>query len=295
MFDDALPYIVNLYSSFQDTLNDPVYYDKYDYLNPTDLNSIACDFKFKEIRGNKSSYMLKISDINAYFRPSDDDYLAYFEISMNGYEDYSQTATAIASDIPLDRELYFDKVLDGQVLKFGFSTSDSGFKLINCEYFLDTYDKALYPNKSAMTESDLQDEIANMIFWLTRGSKLANYDYVGQSLWSVTSASKIDGPDGKTESAILLEQSSDFEAGKLYFWTTSDPASIGTTSLGSLDVEGTTWYFVFYDNASGDFNPGIAYSVADIRIYSSSLSINAINYIIDDFKNNSGDIVCNAY
>jgi hypothetical protein len=292
VFSDGLPYINNLFSNIKDTLSEPIYYDKYDYLNPETLNSISCRISPRESRGAKSSYSMKISDINLFLRPQNAEYLSDFIVGMEGFENYSLNKNAEASDIPLDRELFFDKELLGKVLRIAFTTNNSGFKMISLEYYLEVYDKATFPFKNKMTEADIQLNLASMDFWITRGCQEANYDYISKELITTTSSSKIDGADGKVDTGISIEQSIAFPSGKLYFFTKTNPATLGVTEIDNFEVNLETWYFVSYD---GSFLHGSSFSAFDIRIYDTVLSTDDLSYWLNDVKSNSADIVCNGY
>ena len=266
-----------------------------------------------------------MSDINIYLEPmqrSNQGENGYtekglrdaFEMDLELYADEKLEKVAHANDVPLDRELFFDRKIEGHVLQIAVATEASEFRLTRNEFYLTNYDRARWPSMPKMTEKDYQAESAKLNIWFTRHENklldfITSFDY--SSLYSGNYIN-VMGPDEYGASAFDLNGPTAFVLGDLNkvvtFWSTNNnPVVVDqgytTEVIGQKDIidetqTPITWYFlkttitgptalsIYTFQANGT-------SYFDMRFYTETVvDTNVITYIFDDVVENNANAVC---
>ncbi len=236
---DGLPYQIGLLDQWL---------DKEDDYGGTEIQSAV---RPKEHRGSTEHYMLEPMEEHAYFRPDSEDnknklgynefgYRDGFEVSIAAYLDGEQdTPNAITRDVPIDGDITYDRKVEAHRVQLEYRTTTSEWKLLQMRSYYIAKDKTAIPDLAVMTEHDQQEDISNMIFWVTRGDTQL-LDRISNSNVSGSITAAIDGPDGESGSAMnqaninIALSSSLSDDFTLIAWIRSDP----TTNIMSFSTGG---------------------------------------------------------
>jgi hypothetical protein len=326
----GLPYIYDTRKLTTSSAINEVWKDKVNPLEEGSGTEITTRVKLQEYIGSHESYFQQMSDINLFYEPmyrtrqNAEGYTAKglrdaFEVDLELYADEKLEKVAHADDVPIDRELFFDRIIKGHIMQLAFETSASEYRLVGSEVYLTNYDHAVWPSQPEMTEKDYQGETGSLVGWLSRNqnklldlftrdvygtssdyANIAGPDFLGGSSFQVNKAGGIDitkqiinatlwsdNPSGPTVSAANdLTVIGSFEAPE-------DPDTPGNPNT-------ITWYFLHikminFGNVTFNLTDGSKYF--DIRFYdvNDTLSSKSIQYQFDDVKENNANAICKSW
>ncbi|MAF44062.1 MAG: hypothetical protein CMI54_07870 [Parcubacteria group bacterium] len=337
---DGFPYIYNTRKINSDALVKESWKGR---LNPLDSESgieIVTRVRLQEYKGSHESYYQQMSDINLFYQPmriKNQGQTGYdakglrsaFEVDLELYADEKLEKVAHAHDVPVDRELFFDRKIKGNILQIAIETTTSEYRFTRSEVYLTNYDHARWPSQPQMTEKTYQFNADNDLgSWLTRSTNLLkdnNMVAYGDSSDYLASA----GPDNYNASAFTVINPSNLNLNlstllgfPLYFitiWSTNQngptfsqavPPTVDVVdSLEARinpddpnDLSTRTWYFlnIVSDSLSPissiEFIDGDSYF--DMRGFESNATINStetLQYIFDDVKENNANSICPSW
>lgn len=310
--------------------------------NPLDDNSgieIKTRVRLQEYKGSHESYFQQMSDINLFYQPmrrENQNAIGYdskglrsaFEVDLELYADEKLEKVAHAHDVPIDRELFFDRKVKGHVLQIAFETLASEYRFTRSEVYLTNYDHAVWPSQPQMTEKTYQFNVENLLrSWLTRSENLL-VDSNGLKYGTTDDYLPTGGADGYGNSAFtiinpsnLLYTFSGFLNGAIYhitMWCSNQngptfPQVVQptVTVVGSVeksidpDNPGAAtriWYFL---NIIADISNPISDieflngdSYFDVRFFELNNTVNdseTLNYMFNDIDENKGNAICPSW
>ncbi len=259
---------------------------------------------FPEDRGGFEHYFLEHKESHAYVRPYDEvvGLPAGIEFSVDVFTDGEPTnAAATTSDVPLDGDIGFDKLIEAHRLQMKFSANKSEHLIVGRQQYYVAKDRAAAPDKRVSTESDYEAEFALPLLWIwTIGGIPA--DRALEAALSLTVIGST-GPDGDTGSGISFTTAQTFPsltmtgAGELILWFKGTLAvTIGVTPI-TLTNQGTFsgWTLASSSGitASGDLvvTPTGTVELFDMRAFNTAISSGAQAYYFNDVSNNNGNVM----
>ena len=292
-----------------------VFKDKVNPLKEDSGTEITSRIRFPEMTGSHESFAQRMSDISLFFEPmyrKDQDQPGFgenglrdaFKVDLELYANEKLAKAAEAADVPLDRELFFDRFVEGRILQLAIEMKASQYRFTRMEAFLTNYDKARWidSNTRQMTERTKQDELSNFVQWYSRNCN-GLVDLVTNQGTPFEDYEIVAGADGYEDSGFRFNSPGftfEFLGGlapsTTYVWSTADTnphfnGMIPFEQVTSFDVNGTTWYLWKVSDNSGPYVLKAA-DYFDLRSLSGNVSQEAEDYYIDDIKNNNGNINC---
>ncbi|MCP4325336.1 MAG: PKD domain-containing protein [Alteromonadales bacterium] len=331
----GLPYIYDTRKLTTSSNLAEVWKDKVNPLNEGSGTEITTRVKLQEYVGSHESYFQQMSDINLFYEPmyrARQDAVGYtakglrdaFEVDLELYADEKLDKVAHADNVPIDRELFFDRIVKGHIMQIAFETASSEYRFTGSEVYLTNYDHAVWPSQPDMTEKDYQSESSDLQGWLTRNQfKLLDL-VTSESYGTSNDYDNVAGPDSLGGSAFQVNKLGDISFNKTVndatVWS-NDPAGPTITSssphelsvIGSFDTPEfpddktnpavVTWYFLHIKSTESGpqypfeftFIDGIKYF--DVRFYNvdATLSQKSIQYQFDDVKENNANAICKSW
>jgi hypothetical protein len=203
------------------------------------------------------------------------------------YKNDQLDTSASAVNIPMETELFFDKDVRGNPLQIAFETSDSQYRFIKAESYLEVYDKAKFPFKQGMSEFSNQKALFSTIYRIN-GARPVNRN----NGTIIGTASKVIGPDGRL-TALSFDEDITLQAGfTVIVSTSSTPVIRGedlveAVSFGSVVSGNVTYHFVTMVCEDGDVFDS-SNSLCDLRVFSTAVNQSVLAYFYEDIANNFG-------
>jgi len=306
----GLPYVDNPRKSYEGSAILDAWKDKIDPLLADSGISIRTRVKLQEFIGSHESFEQKMSDISLYFAPiykenqgkvgyNNDGLLASMITDIELYKNDTLDQSASAKNIPMKTELYFDRVVVGNILQLAFETTESEYRFTRAECFLTNYDKMRSPFQTPMSEKGYQDSLSNVTsLWISRGDNIINR-IGGKVIEGLTASSSI-GPDGNSGSAFTSSETvalpnAVISRAMLVTCNTDDPSAVfGNKVVLYAGPVGDGWY-AYYLNSDDviaylETVPGVIYF--DLRVLSNITTEELREYYINDIVQNSGNSTC---
>jgi len=261
--------------------------------------AIRTRVRLPEFTTSHESYQQQMSDLSLFFSPiykerqgttgyTEEGLRENSVIDIELYADDKINSKAKSVDIPMDVELFFDRDVRGNPLQVAFETSDSQYRFIKSEAFLERYDKAKFPFKNGMSDVDFQKELGNALFRLSR--RIGVDVITGEGL-PVTRSTGL-GPDGKT-SLWQLSDTITLQEGFVVVVSNQDDVILDEGTPVELTVLPVGSFFLSYGAiAEGNTVAEGSNRVFDLRVFSAPISVSAINYFISDITENFGNNTC---
>lgn len=327
---DGLPYTFDGRKIASSSLIFEVWKDRVNPLEDDSGTEITTRIRLAEYRGSHESYRQQMSDIYLYFQPmyrSDQGATGFtekglrdaFQIDLELYSDEKLENTAHADNVPLDRELFFDRKINGHIMQLAFETAASQFRFTRSEVYLTNYDQALWGTKPEMTEKTHQDRVGELIGWYSRGGFLFERISRTETPYTGTAFTVRLGPDNYTGSVFLLlgpDLDVTFRTFDMTYWSTDETAittdlASTSTTIGQVivpDPAPTTWFFVHIKLTAplADTvytligNLLVSPSYFDVRFHKSvetdpALTTDQLNYMFTDVTENQGNAICPSW
>ena len=271
--------------------------------------------RLPEYLAAKESYYQRMSDINVFIEPmyrANQGAVGYtakglrnaFALDLELYADEKLEKVAHADDVPIDRELFFDRQIVGRVLQIAFEMASSEFRLTKTEVYLINTDRSRYPSEPDMTERGHQTAALDVQTWYTRSERLLANHVNGNFFNSAVPFTAIIGPDGYGNSGFSLSDDtflfSSTVTSAITLWSdlATNPlknATIVPTIFDSFVRDGTTWYFWTSNSTGGgvldNLLPGQYF---DVKGYKNpvSLTTKQLQYQFDDVSENRANDIC---
>lgn len=291
-----------------------VFKDKVNPLVEGSGTEITTRVRLQEYIASHETYFIRMSDINLFFEPmyrirqgipgyTEKGLRDAFAVDLELYVDEKLDKVAHADDVPIYRELFFDRQIQGHVLQIAFETASSEYRLTKTEVYILPYDKAVYPSQPEMKEKTNQEAVSDLTRWYSR-AEILNKDLIdpGDVFNDNVPFTAITGADGYGQSGMELSDDTfeirevNTDAVSLWSDLATNPFKNATLTPTIFDsfVRGSTTWYLWVDNAVGgnanDFLlPGKYF---DIRGHKSALTNDQIQYVFDDVSENRGDAIC---
>lgn len=193
---------------------------------------IVCRIKLREFTSSEEADEILHQETHAYFRPQKESvgYRSGFQVSLVGYVNGSTTASETISDIPKTGDWHFTREITGRRIQLEIVTTTAQFRLIGTDSHCRSLDRINYATAGDNTSSestagsDAANQLAlasNLVYWYTRRNMRKNQVNLTDLTATLTSFSTQTGPDGKSDSAVLLS-ASQFDDNNLPFTSFGD-------------------------------------------------------------------------
>lgn len=330
LFDSltGIPFIFDTRKYGTSSLIKEVFKDK---VNPKVSGSgteITTRVRIGEYIGSHEHYYQKMSDINIYFDPMyrrNQGAIGYdekglrdeFIVGLELYADEKLEKVARAIKVPMDRELFFDRAIEGHILQIAFQTEASEYRMVRIESYLTNYDRARWTSKPQMTEKDFQDKASRLELWYTRSDTPTRDLIIGKEM-DTTGANIItvfNAPDDFFESSFNVLDANISVVSKakvMTYWTDVEDSIVLDTSFESetfdtfvVKTKGfpdVTWYYIKVKVIT--FQPVITWTLPkdtfyfDLRFYDEiilsveDLTDEELRYQFNDITENNGNVIC---
>lgn len=281
------------------------YLDKVDRLIEDSGEIIEGDIYPGEISGELSSFTVQDLETQLLFRPIDktrcdsDGYNATglrdeFQIDITTQQDGKPTNISEITDIPLNRPAVHKRQVKGNTFQSLIHFTSSEFKLMRIEQSCKVHDRSRsYDDASSgQTEDDFEREMISPVIWLSRSGLLLNK---ASGRIMTGSATAITGPDGRTDSAFRLSvalscQNSAISAGTIMLWHKAGYTISGITLIPITAGVSGLWQFSYYKGAISSNLSLPAGDLFEFRMFSSSITTEALDDYCDNVVNHSGDV-----
>jgi hypothetical protein len=226
-----------------------VYVDKGD-------TEIVLSFRIREDKGNPESEQLEFLASHVYLRPNTDAggtpaYRTGMSVSCRVYNDGAVAYTAQTLNIPIPGDISFDRKSQGPRIQLEYILSTSDVVILGIDRIYAARDRAGNQALSSRSTSELthQREYANQVMWLSRGRQ----PLLNRSIGNVAigaPAAYIEGPDGKTTSAMQFDGEAEPVVTPIYTPLTADmtiqfgfkfPATPETVPIVPETPDGSEW------------------------------------------------------
>jgi len=302
--DDGLPWIINTREGPSGSGMTTAWKDKIDTNVSGSGTEIPTKWKRLEDSGSERHLMIEYSEGWLHLRPVDaanrgasgygtTGLRSGMQIDVSLYADgVEASAQSSASDVSVDREILFPKKVRAEEgLQLYAQTDMSEFRVTSVELKYIVKDKPRIPYKGNQTEGGYQLLFAAPSHRITRGANLFLDVATGDTLAGAGTATT--GPDGKTNSAITITTTVEFDndavaAGTFLIWHKTGYTVAGIT-LTQVSTSGT-WILSKATGALPASIELVAGDVFDVCVYSTVLTAAAIadyssNVINEEGKN----------
>lgn len=190
-------------------------FDKFDP-EQRDGTEIPWSIKFKEHKASRESFRIKHLISHFYFRPSNSIALGFDRnvIAVSAAIDGSNTPTVTVAGIPIQNEIAFDNVAEGNRIQLTLSGTASGLILVEHDTDYTEINTRALPARRQVSWQNYQGNLANVLFWMARSNESITLDkatcleplefpagYVPTS-----GLSEIKGPDEGLKTALFFNQ-----------------------------------------------------------------------------------------
>jgi len=265
---------------------------------------ILPEAQFPEDRGGFEHYFLEHKESHVYARPYDElvGYPSGLELSLSIFEDGEQTdASATASNIPLDGDISYDKIVEAHRLMMVVSANKSQHVIVGRQQYYVAKDRAAGPDDRIMTESDYEEEFALPLLWFWMKEGTEQERATGATLTLTVTA--VAGIDGGSESGASFTTAQNFGSvgigglGEFMFWykgtiaVTLGGAPIAITDHGTY----SGWTLGYSTNITGTgdvvLTPTGTGIISDMRVFGTAITSGARSYYYNDVSTNGGGVV----
>jgi PKD repeat protein len=261
--------------------------------------------KRPEDRGEQEHYFLNDVETHIYMSPDDESnrdasgfdsngYPNDTQITLKAYEDSNVTeAKATALDANRVNEVIFQQDVYANRVQYEVSVNRPEVIFREILHYYRVIDEISDPDSLKQTEGTYDEELAtSLLVWLSRNPVALKNLITGATLTGA--ASKITGPDSKSESAITISSQVDLENaavsdGTLIIWHKTG-YTISGVSLTQYNTIGS-WIM---STATGAFAANLilgAGDVFDVRLFTDERSAAELLYYYNDINDNSGNNV----
>lgn len=175
-------------------------------------------FKPKEHRGKKEDDLINHLESHLRLRPQDEanqgregydsqGFRNAQEITVQAFEEGSETEVTRTRDIPSRADIAFDKQIKAHRIQLRFSGTASEIKFVSHSTKYEDQDIRGAPIQRVMTEQIYQEELCDPTFWLSRGASLVDRASGNSPTGSIFGY--CEGPDGESDSGIIFASASE--------------------------------------------------------------------------------------
>lgn len=202
VFDNAtgLPFIINPNEGPNGIAPTP-YRDMVGHPANPDGWPIATRVTTPSFVGENLHYRIQHEETYIDMTPIVAEYLPEMKVSCHLKENNEDILSTADIDVTLGREILFTNKNMADKIQIVVETSESGFRVNTIESSLKTDMKARYASVRESENISFQTAMMDALWWATRGS-YARERIEGKPTGMV--GTKITGPDGREESAVLL-------------------------------------------------------------------------------------------
>ena len=256
--------------------------------------------RFRETTGTFEKFFIRTASESIYTRPVDkiEGYPSGITFDVSQYVDDKQTKyKATTKDIKLPKqELVFDRQVEGHRIITEVVTNKAKVQIVGREMDYISYDRSPDPITKISSEDTWQQNISLPTSWISRGGNQLVDKATGSTL--VGNVTYITGVDGKGSSAITITTpiqlvNNLITSGTLMLW-----CGLGYTIPGItlITIGGFDDWFLCY--ATGSIPANITLpngNVFDVRLYSTVLDNDTMQYYMNDCVDNYADNVCKLF
>lgn len=217
-------------------------------------------------------------------------YPADARVSVSVFADNKEEPVIETQPLTVPRhEIGYDKRIIGNVIQLGIRFDGMPIIISGLTENLIAKDNLDGPHYGRQGETDIQEELSAVRFWITRGGNGINMSDGSILSGTYTQFAEI-GPDGYTMSAFVADQEftidgNDFDNMSFYYWIPdSDTVPVGHTVVGMAPG----WTMV---KAVGDLLTLPAGTYFDVRAYAENAFYDqeaAEKYLADDVSQSNG-------
>lgn len=286
------------------------YKDKVDLLVSGSGTEIECDVMLGEVTGEMRHYNVYDLESHLQFRPVDPsnfDKTGFdttglptgFVLDVLTRQDGKLETVSQVTDVPVGEDVVQERTVDGRSHQLCLHMSHSSFKLTAVEQYCKVHDRLSSHDNGGLgtSEEQMQRELALPLVWISRGPRLLYNRATGRVFTG--SAGTSVGPDLRVNSAFTLSAPLDLgnaaiSNGLLMLWYKIADGSPSINELSfvvdsDLQLAGSQLAYFRGSIPSNIVLPsGIA--LFDVRLYSSAVTVSAVEYYADNVINHSGDV-----
>lgn len=290
------------------------YKDKVDPLIANSGIDIEADIFMGEVSGGMRHYDVYDLSSHLQFRPSNPDNIDApgfdedglfndFQVDVLTRQNGKPDTVSSVTDVPINEDIVQQRTVNGKSHQLIIHTNKSGFKITAVEQYCKVNDRtSSFDNGSSGSDvAQYQAALSVPSLWLSRGRLLLNRTtgrtLPGRALHGLGVDNRSDGAFTIIDNPLTIAQPFSYCTIMLWyriadtvdFSITYDGGELEITPLPEYDKNG--FRFVYFHGAIPDeiyLPSGVGYS--DVRLYNSTVSVDAIRYYCDNVINHNGDV-----